>query len=353
MARHRLIALLVILLVFFGLIMVASASVVDAARDFGDKWYYLKLQSVWAALGLVVFFLVSRWPHQRLAKYARPLFWLTTVLLLAVLIPGIGTKLLGARRWINLGFFNLQPAELAKFSICVYLAALLKKTSSFAAFLFPVAVFSGLVFLEPDLGTAMVVSIGSLITYFVITGKITQMALAAPVALLLLLAVIFLSPYRASRFQDFLNSSHDTQGSSYQIRQALLALGSGGITGVGLGQSREKYEFLPEVTTDSIFAVIGEELGLIGAVVLLVVFFLLISTGLQVAARAPAPFSANLALAVTSLLAVQAFLNISAIIALLPLTGIPLPFISYGGSSLVIVLLSMGILVNIARSDRL
>lgn len=352
MARHRVIFLLTLLLTAIGLIMIGSASVVDASRDFGDKWYYLKLQGVWSVIGIIGFFVLSRWPHQKLEKLARSFFFITLFLLIVVLIPGIGTKLLGARRWINFGLLNVQPAELAKFTICIYLAAALKKSTSFIPFIIPVGLFCGLIMLEPDLGTSLVIGFSSIFTYFAVTGKIGKILMFAPILAAMLVGLILFSPYRAARLKTFFDYSHDPLGSSYHIRQALLAVGSGGLTGVGLGQSRQKYEFLPEVTTDSIFAVIGEEFGFIGVVVLFMIFFFLITTGLQVAGAVKNHFSANLAVAFTSIIGIQAFLNISAIIALVPLTGIPLPFISYGGSSLSIVLLSMGVLVNIAKTEK-
>jgi cell division protein FtsW len=353
MARYRIIFFVTLLLIIIGLIMIGSASVVDASRDFGDKWYYLKLQSIWSVIGLAGFIFFSRWPSQKLEKLAKPLFFVTSFLLAIVLIPGIGTKLLGARRWINLGFFNLQPAELAKFTICIYLSAVLKRSSDFLPFIIPVALYCGLVVLEPDLGTSLVIGFASIISYLTVTGKIGKIVTLTPLLVAIIAGIIILSPYRAARLKSFLDYSHDPLGSSYHIRQALLAVGSGGFSGVGLGQSRQKYEFLPEVTTDSIFAVIGEELGLIGGVSLLAIFSLLITTGFQVAGNAKNHFSANLALTITSIIGVQAFLNISAIIALVPLTGVPLPFISYGGSSLLVVLFLMGILVNLAKTENI
>ena len=353
MGRHRIIFFLTLLLTLVGLMMIGSASVVDASRDFGDKWYYLKLQGTWSVIGLTGFIFLSRWSHLKLEKLAKPMFVVTAALLVLVLIPGIGTKLLGARRWINFGFFNLQPAELAKFTMSIYLSAVLKKSSNFIHYLIPVGLYCSLIMLEPDLGTSLVLGFSSLIIYFGVTGKIGKLFALAPLLILVVIAIIIFSPYRAARLKTFFDYSHDPLGSSYHIRQALLAVGSGGLTGVGIGQSHQKYEFLPEVTTDSIYAILGEELGFIGAVGLLGIYLVLISVGFQIAGKAKNRFSANLALSITSVVGVQSLLNISAIIALVPLTGIPLPFISYGGSSLLIVLLSMGVLVNIARSEQI
>lgn len=351
MARSQLITLLVFGLVIFGLIMIGSASVVDASRDFGNKWYYLRLQSTWAVLGLVGFAVASRFPHRHLEKYASPMLVAILVLLLAVLIPGIGMKLLGARRWINLGFFAFQPAELTKLVLCIYLGKLLQYKVSFVSFISVIGLICGLIMLEPDLGTAIVVSGMSLLTYITYTGQYKQLVFFAPLALLAVAALIMFSPYRRARLQTYLDHAQDPQGASYHIHQALLGFGSGGIFGLGLGQSRQKYEFLPEATTDSIFSIIGEELGFVGAAAVIAVFAYLIHNCFQVAMHASHPFSSVLALAISSWIGIQTFLNISAIIALVPLTGIPLTFISYGGSSLFLVMVAMGILVNVARSQ--
>lgn len=348
----RLLFILIISLAIFGLLMVGNASIVSASRDFGDKWYYFKLQAVWTGLGLVGLIFMSRFPHRRLELVANLLFIGTLLLLGLVLIPGIGTKLLGARRWINLGFISLQPAEMAKLTIAIYLAKLFKTKPRFVHLVVICLILGLLVLLEPDMGTALVLVSMCLAVYFGSGGKLKSFLLGLPVLALLAAGLIFLSPYRVARVKTFFNTSHDPQGASYQVRQALIGLGSGGVFGVGLGQSRQKYEFLPEVTTDSIFAVIGEELGLIGTVIVVCIFATIVILGLQVAKLQSNQFSANLALAFSAWFGFQSFINISAIVALLPFTGIPLTYISYGGSSLVITLLASGILINIAHDRK-
>ncbi|MEK7091023.1 MAG: putative peptidoglycan glycosyltransferase FtsW [Patescibacteria group bacterium] len=352
MARPALtITFLVLGLTVFGLLMVGSSSVVDAARDFGDKWYYLKLQSGWAVMGLAGFFLISRFDYRKLEKQAFLLLSCSLALLVLVLIPGVGTKLLGARRWLNLGFFSFQPAELAKLTLAIYFSGLLKKTFRFWPFIFILGLAGFLIMLEPDLGTTLILTGSSLLTYFGSGGKLRYLGLIIPVFALLLGGSILLSPYRLNRLKTFFDYSRDPLGSSYHIRQVLLSLGSGGVFGVGLGQSKQKYEFLPEATTDSIFAVIGEELGLIGGLVVISAFLVFMSQGFSVVRSAPDQFGANLALAITSWISLQALVNLGAMVAIIPLTGVPLPFISYGGSSLVLVLLASGILVNISRQS--
>ncbi len=353
MARPALIlTYLVIGLVLVGLLMVGNASVVDAVRDFGNRWYYLKLQAGWAGLGLCGFWLTSKLPYHRLEKLANVGLISTGVLLILVLIPGVSSQILGARRWLNLGFFSFQPAELAKLTLAIYWAKLLNKsTSSFWPFIASLAAAAGLMMLEPDLGTTIVLVGMGLLMYFGSGGPMKNLLLAVPLILAAGAGLILISPYRRSRLMTYLDFSHDPLGASYHIRQVILSLGSGGVWGVGLGQSRQKYEFLPEVTTDSIFAVVGEELGLIGTTAVILLFLALFWVGLKIVKQANSQFGANLALGLIGWITIQALVNMAAMVALVPLTGVPLPFISYGGSSLVIALLSCGILVNISKNS--
>lgn len=349
MARFSLITYLVIGLTLVGLMVIASASVVSAARDFGDKWYYLKLQSVWAGVGLILFFIGTRLPYRKLTKTGPIWLGLSLITLLAVLIPGIGSKIMGARRWINLGFISFQPTELAKFSLCVYFASLFKKARpTFTAFIVVTVGVAGLVMLQPDLGTALVIIGLSLIIYFGSGGELKRFFIFAPIAIIVVSFLIFFSSYRRDRLSTFLNPHSDPLGTSYHIRQVLISLGSGGFWGVGFGESRQKYGFLPEVTTDSIFAVIAEEWGFVGAFVLICAYLMLIMQGFEVSKNASSLFGSVLSLGITSWIGVQTVINLAAMVALFPLTGIPLPYISYGGTSLVLLLFASGILVNIA-----
>jgi cell division protein FtsW len=281
--------------------------------------------------------------------------------LILVLIPGIGTKVLGARRWLVLGPLTFQPAELVKLSFIIYLSAFLlnesfgfeepvssnkKKLLPFLVMLF---ILLGLVMLEPDLGTAIVLAATGLVVYFASGASLFYLTLVGIIGILSGVGLILFSPYRRERLLTFLNPTRDPLGASYHIRQILIAIGSGGWLGIGLGQSRQKYEYLPAVTTDSIFAVVAEELGFIGAVALLSIFLILIWRGMKIAKEAPDEFGRLLAVGITSWIGFQFLVNLSAMVALVPLTGVPLPFISYGGSSLVLSLTGMGILANIAR----
>jgi len=348
-SKSRIITLLFFILLIVGLVMVGSASVVDAARDFQDKWYYLKLQAFWAVLASMVFIILSNFPHQKLQKFGSAFLLATIFLLILVMIPGVGTKLLGARRWINLGLFSIQPSEIAKLSLGIYFSSLLINHQKFSQFAATLGIVSLLVLFQPDMGTALVIIILSFILYFGSGGAVSKLILMSLVGLGLLGLLIIATPYRFARMKTFFDYSRDPQGSSYQIRQALIGFGSGSIFGVGIGQSKQKYDYLPEATTDSIFAIIGEELGMIGSVSIVLVFLIFILTGLEIS-KAATGFSSNLALAMVTIIGAQAFINISAITALVPLTGIPLSFISYGGSSLITMASATGIIVNISKT---
>src|SRR3989344_2587339 len=335
----------VLALVIFGVVMVANASVVDAVRTFGDELFFAKRQVLRAVGGLIIMLVLSRIPYQIWNKLALPIIGITVILLVAVLIPGVGTDALGARRWINIGFIDLQPAEFAKLALCIYFAHLFAKRQAFLPFIFALSLTVGLVMLEPDMGTAAII-------YFVSGANLGYLLTLIPIGLIASAIFILTSDYRRERVLTFLNPSADPLGTSYHIRQVLIALGSGGIFGLGLGQSRQKYLFLPEPATDSIFAIIGEEFGFVGGLAVIILFSCLVWRGLSIAARGNDPFGRLLAVGITSWIGIQAFINLSAMVALLPLTGVPLPFLSYGGSALVFNLAAMGILLNISSQRR-
>ena len=338
----------------FGLLMVYNSSVAMAIRDFGNQYYYLQEQAKWMVLGLVIFFIFSLIDYRLWKRIAFPIMIGTIGLLCIVLIPGIGIQALGAKRWINLGFFVLQPAEFAKLSLIIYLSAWFsgKGSQRLLSFLLLLGVFVGLIMLEPDLGTAMIIILTSLAMYFFSGAALQQFLFILPVIGIGAASLALFSPYRFKRLLTFLNPEQDPLGASYHIRQAIIAIGSGGLFGLGLGQSRQKYEYLPEANTDSIFAIIGEELGFIGCVALIAVYLFILWRGFRIARRTEDPFGRNLALGITTWIGIQTIINISAMVALIPLTGVPLPFISYGGSSLIIIFAACGILVNISRFVR-
>lgn len=343
----------VIGLTLFGLFMLYDASSYVAFRDFGDKYRYIKDQMSWAVLGIIAMVAASYFDYKKYYNLALPILIGAIVLLVLVFIPGIGLRILGARRWINLGFFVLQPSEIVKLALTIYLAAWfsIKEKGRFIAFLLLTGLILGLVMLQPDMGTAIIIMGIAVVIYFLSGGSIKHLIGLLPVAVLGGIALILVEPYRAKRLMTFLNPDQGVQGSSYHLRQILIALGSGGIFGVGVGNSLQKYAYLPESTTDSIFAIIAEELGLIGALGLVAVILFIIYRGFYIAVHAKDNFGKLLAGGITSYLAIQTIVNLGAQTALMPLTGVPLPFISYGGSALVINLISVGILLNISRQS--
>jgi len=345
--------LAVVILSLFGILMVYDSSVAIAIRDFGNQYYYLRDQLKWLVVGFAALTVFSFIDYHYWYKIALPMLLATLVLLLAVFIPGIGIRALGAHRWINFGFFVLQPAELAKLVLVIYLSAWfsVRERGRLAAFALLVAMVVGLVLLEPDLGTSVIIIAIALILYFASGAPVVHFALIIPVLAAGMFMVTIISPYRMARLTSFLHPQQDPLGSSYHIRQALLGLGSGGWFGVGIGQSRQKYQYLPEANTDSIFAIIGEETGFAGGLAVILMFMFASWRGFRIAKRAQDGFGRLLAIGVTSWISVQTIINLSAMVALMPLTGVPLPFVSYGGSSLIIMLAAVGILLNISRTQ--
>jgi cell division protein FtsW len=351
--EYHLLVLVTLALVAFGLVMVYSASSARALLGSDDPAYYLKRQALFAVIGLVALVLLARTDYQRLRKAAGTLVVASFVLLLAVLV--IGTAVNGARRWIPIGTFTFQPSEFAKLALALWTAALLARRpppQSLGDLIRPVGVVVGaaclLILIEPDLGSALAIGLMVLAMLLVSGTPLRTLAGAGGITGALVLAAIWLEPYRRARIFSFLDPWRDPDGAGFQSVQAMIALGSGGIFGVGLGESVQKIYYLPESSTDMIFAIIGEELGLLGAIAVIGAFALFGYAGFNIALRCSDPFGKRLAAGLTALVCGQAAVNISAVMGLAPLTGVPLPFVSYGGSSLVVGLASVGILLNIA-----
>lgn len=342
----------VILLTFFGLFMIYDASSFVAFRDFGDKYHYIKSQSIWMIIGFGALTFFSLFDYRKLYSLALPVLLSALVLLILVFIPGIGVGLLGAHRWIDLGFFLLQPAELIKLALAIYLAAWFsnKEKGRLTAFLLLMGLVLGLVMIEPDMGTTVVISSEALIIYFLSGARLIYFPFIISAIGFLGYLLIKISPYRSKRLEAFINIDSSLESSSYHVKQILIALGSGGLMGVGLGNSLQKYAYLPESTTDSIFAIIAEELGFIGAVCLIIFFIFIIYRCFRIVVNAKDNFGKLLAGGITTFLAIQTIINLAAQTALVPLTGIPLPFISYGGSALIVDLAAVGILLNISKN---
>lgn len=339
---------LILALFSLGLIAVADASAPQALSVFGDKFYFVKQQAIWGLLGLFLMLVVSRISPSFWEKIATPLFIGSLLLLVLVLIPGVGTKVLGARRWLILGPISVQPSELVKLTLAIYLAKVSSKDKSTLAYFIPLGIAAALIMAQPDLGTTVVVLGMGFMQIFMAGVNLFHLLAAFLGGAGVAFVYTITSVYRKNRLLTFLAQSQDPLGRDYHMRQILLALGSGGLLGVGLGQSRQKFLFLPEAATDSIFAIIAEEIGFLGVVVLLILFAFLIFKGLKVAKEVPDRFSQILATGIVAWIGGQIILNIGSMVALVPLTGIPLPFFSYGGSALTMVLVACGILLSIS-----
>jgi cell division protein FtsW len=348
----------VIALVAAGVVMVYSASSVRAYIASDDPALYGVQQAIWASLGLFAMYVTSRLDFRLLRYLAIPAYLVTLALLIAVLIPHIGVDANGSRRWIPLPVIgSFQPAELAKLAICLYLAHWLDRRGSRAhgfwdGFIpFGLLVVPGFVLIaaEPDLGTAGVYMAAALAMFFMSGANLVYFSVAAATVMGGAILMVSNTAYQLQRVQSFFDPFKDPLHTGYNSVQALMALALGGITGLGLGASKQKYMYLPAPSTDFIFAIIGEEWGLIGTLAIVALFVVIAYQGYRIAIHAPDTFSGLLAAGITTWLVVQACINMMVVTALLPVTGIPLPFISYGGSALIINLVAVGILLSISR----
>lgn len=344
-------------LLALGLVMVFSSSSVRAYVDFGDSYYFLKRQLAWVILGLAAMVAMMRVEYWEIRRVARPFFFLTLFTLVIVLVPGVGRLVGGARRWIGYGSLQFQPSELMKLAVVVYMAWALARSpgrvKDFVRGILPYVVLLGVIFAlilqQPDLGTAVAVGGTVVVMIFVAGARLGHLGGLGLAALPVLAYAVMGEEYRRRRLFAFLDPFADPQGSGFHIIQALYAIGSGGLFGLGLGRSRQKFFYLPAEHTDFIFAILGEELGFVGAAFVLGLFLLLAWRGYRTAMTAPDMFSSLLAAGLTTMIALQAALNIGVVCGILPITGIPLPFLSFGGSSLVPTLAGVGMLLNISR----
>ena len=347
----------VVTLVCVGVVMVYSASAIVAADRFHDPFFFLKKQLFWAVLGLGCLWVGMLLDYRWLERLVIPLLVVSFALLVLVLVPPFGQSINGTRRWFHVGPVSFQPVELAKFSLVLYLASFLTRRQEvigrFAEGLLPILLVTGgmaaLTLLQPDLGNSLALIILTLALAYMAGARVLHMAAIAGCALPVVIALIAMKPYRWRRMVAFMNPWDDPQGSGFQIIQSFLALGSGGWLGVGLGDSKQKLFYLPEPYTDFIFAIIGEELGLVGATAIVALFALLIWRGLRAGLRAPDAFGAYLGLGLTIMLATQILVNLGVVTGALPTKGLPLPFISFGGSALLMALFSAGVLLNISQ----
>ncbi len=354
-APDMLIFFAALLLLAIGIIMVFSASYYDTLAK--DPYYYLRKQLTWGFIGLVAMFIMVKIDYFRFKPYINAAFIITFLLLIAVIIPGVGFEVKGSQRWINLGFTNVQPSEIMKLCLVLFMAKSLSKTgkrldrffTDVGPYLVILAAIGALVMLEPDLGTTMAIAVTAIVLLFAAGIKWSHIIFLGIAGIATVAGLIVQEPYRLNRIVGYLDPWAHASKEGYQTINSLYALGSGGLFGMGLGNSRQKLDFLPEQHTDFIFAILGEELGFVGALLVILLFFLLAWRGYRTALRCPDLFGSFLAAGITTTIVFQAFINIGVVTGLLPVTGISLPFISYGGSSLLFSMIGVGILLNISR----
>ncbi len=347
-------------LIGMGLVMILSASSVEAFKTYGSSFLFFRKQLVGAALGLVALLGLSRLDYRRLRKLARPLFWLTLVGLVAALIPGIGVSGGGSSRWLSFGPVTVQPSELAKLALILVAAHVLERKGGFVGDIrelcIPVIPMTALACLlmiaQPDLGTTIITAVAVLTVLYLAGARLRHLGALISVGSVAAAGLIFTQGYQRARFASYLHPWADPLKGGYQIIQGQIALGSGGWFGVGLGASRQKWSYVPNAHTDFIFAILGEELGLIGTLVVLAAFGFFCYLGVRIAREAPDRFGFLVAGGITAWIGIQAVINIGAVTGMLPITGVPLPMISFGGTSLVLTMAAIGILLSIARRGR-
>jgi cell division protein FtsW len=341
-----------------GVVMVYSASAIVATDRFHDPYFFLKRQLFWAALGAACLWAALRVDYRWLERLALPLLVVAGVLLVLVLVPPLGQSINGTRRWLRLGAVSFQPVELAKLALVVYLAAFMARRSEVPAgdvvrgLLPPIGVagaLAALVLVQPDLGNCLTLIVLTFALLYLAGMPHRYLGWAMAGALPLVVAAVWIAPYRLRRVMAFWDPWSDPRGSGFQIIQSWLAFGNGGVLGQGIGGSRQKLFYLPEAHTDFVFAIVGEELGLVGALAVVGLFAVLVWRGLRIGLRAPEPFGAYLALGITVLIATQTLVNLGVVTGLLPTKGLPLPFLSFGGSALLMTMAATGLLLNVSQ----
>ena len=357
MNQRTLLFFTVVLLLSIGIVMIYSTSAIFAQERFNDGYYYLKRQALWIALGLGAFAVAMNTDYHNLRAHSVTLIFGSLALLALVYVPGIGRSAGGASRWIRLGGFSFQPSEIAKLALILYMADVMARKQRqidrfWRGLAVPLLLFGtalGLIILQPDLGTTILCALVTGIMLFVAGVRMRLLAPLCLASVPAIYALVFSSHYRTRRIMAFVNPWADPEGTGFQIIQSFIALGSGGLTGLGLAQSRQKFYYLPAAHTDFIFSIIGEELGMIGAGIVVTLFLAVLVLGIRICRKAPDFYGHLLALGIVSMLTLQAIINIAVVTGSLPTKGLPLPFISFGGSSMVFNLFAVGVLINIGR----
>lgn len=345
------------LIVVFGLIMLSSVSAVAAYTEFGNSYYYFNHQLIGVGLGIFAFWILSRLDYQHLRRYGFLFLIVSIFFLVLVFIPGLSAEYGTARSWINLGGFSLQPSELVKISFLIYLAAwlerrkdkLFKANEGIFPFLIVLGVIAVLMLMQPDLGTLFIICATSFIVYFIGGGRMLHLVVIFIFGILILALIINFNSYQMDRIKCWTDPHFSNRDVCYQVNQSLIAVGSGGFWGKGVGQSKQKFLYLPEVTSDSIFAVIAEEIGFVFGSIFIMLYLFLFYRGVKIAKNARDNFGKLLAVGIVTWIMVQTILNIGGMINFIPMTGVPLPLISYGGSAMLATLAALGILVNISK----
>ncbi len=352
----------VLILLAFGLIMILSASspvAYASSMTNHNSFYYFNKQLMWAVIGGVAMFFTSNYDYQNWKRWAKIIILGSFLLLIVVLIPGIGVVVNDARRWIQLGPINFQPSEVAKFGVVLFFAAslsknykVLKKFGGLLVYLAILGIFALVIMMEPHFSCTMLILSSAAIMLFVAGAEWKHILTLAVPGVIGIVGMVIAAPYRLKRVTTFLDPFKDIRGDGWQIVQSLYAIGSGGIFGAGIGQSRQKYLNIPEPQNDFIFAIVCEELGLVGAVIVIALFAFLIYRGIKIAMEAPDLFGTLLTVGIISLIAIQALVNIAVVTSSMPVTGMPLPFFSYGGTALAITMAEMGIVLNVSKHKK-
>lgn len=353
------IMIITFMLLGLGLVMIYSASQIKAYMDFEDSSFFFKRQLMWAVIGIFLMYMTMNIPY-RIYRKTVPALLLTLLVMMVLVLTDLGVARGGAQRWLNLGFVTIQPSEFVKLGLIIYLASIYSKKQEYIDHfmrgvlppLFIVGLFFFLILLQRDLGTAMSLIIFSMVILFCSGARFKHLFGLGLLSVVLFFVFTFSAQYRLERLTSFRDPWSDASGDGYQLIQSLYAIGNGGVFGSGFGNSIQKYLYLPEAHTDFIFAVLAEELGLIGVIFVLVLFLCFILRGIKVSTEAPDSFGTLLGIGIVSMIGIQTLINIGVASGLLPVTGIALPFLSYGGSSLLLTMISVGILLNVSRYMR-
>lgn len=354
----KLLLLSVIILSLFGLLMIYSSSSIWAEYKYNDPYKFLKTQSIFLLLGYIIIYIISKIPYQTYLKYSNKILLISIILLILVLIPGIGTIRNGSRSWFGIGSLGIQPSEFAKLGIIIFTSKYLStnkikdiKTSVIPILSVIILIF-GLIMLQPDFGTGMIIVITIIVLLFISGVKLSFFIKLALIGLLGIISLIIIAPYRLKRIISYLNPWADPLGSGFQIIQSLYAIGPSGLLGAGLGNSIQKHFYLPEPQTDFIFAIISEELGFMGVLIITILFLTIIYRGINISLKQEDNFAKYLSFGLTFSIAFQTILNLMVVVGLIPVTGVTLPFLSYGGSSLLVSMTYIGILLNISKYNK-